>query len=179
MAKNPSPKVEITDVDQERREFIVNTTAAFGVVGAACAAVPFVRSMMPAENVKAQAKVEIDVSDIPVGSSKTVMWLGKPVFIVHRTEKEIAAATAANDSNTLLDPIADDARVQKPEWLVVMGVCTHLGCVPMRGGETGGWRCPCHGSQFDMSGRLTRGPAATNLEVPPYTFTTDTTIVIG
>lgn len=176
MNKKTSPTVVI---DEGKREFLVNTTAAVGVVGAACAVAPFVGSMMPAANVKAQSTVEIDLSEIPLGEFKTYMWRGKPVFIFHRNAQQIADARADDNSKELLDPAKDADRVQKPEWLVTMAVCTHLGCVPMKGGAFKGWRCPCHGSQFDGSGRLRRGPAATNLEIPPYAFLNDTTIKIG
>lgn len=176
-------KKDSKDVLQEdRRDFIVGATQAVGAVGAVCAAYPFVKSMSPAENVKALSTTEVDISEIEVGNSKTVMWRGRPVFIRHRTKEEIAKAEAddtAAGETALLDPATDTSRVQKKEWLVTMAVCTHLGCVPMEGGNFDGWLCPCHGSQFDASGRVRRGPAPTNLEVPPYTFVSDTLIKIG
>ncbi len=177
--KSIQKKSDAAHVDDGKREFLVNTTAAFGMVGAACAAYPFIQSMAPSESVKAQATLEVDLNEIPAGDTKTYMWQGKPVFIWHRNEAQLAEARARDNSPDLLDPAPDSTRVQKEEWLVVMGICTHLGCVPLRGGEAGGWRCPCHGSQFDNAGRLTRGPAATNLEIPPYEFLSDTKIKIG
>ena len=179
MAKQATPAPEASNIDDDKREFLIRTTTTVGVVGAACAAYPFVKSMAPAANVKAQASIEVNLGEIPEGESKTYLWRGKPVFIWHRNKEQIAEAQQRDGTNALLDPENDAERVQKPEWLIVMGVCTHLGCVPMRGGETGGWRCPCHGSQFDNSGRLTRGPAAENLHIPPYTFLNDTTVKIG
>jgi ubiquinol-cytochrome c reductase iron-sulfur subunit len=178
--KNPSKNTSTAHpVDDGKRDFLINTTTAFGVVGAACAAYPLIKSMTPSADVKAQASVDVDLSQIPEGEARTFMWRGKPVFIWHRNKKQIAQARAANTSPDLLDPMKDEDRVKRPEWLIVIGVCTHLGCVPIRGGETGGWRCPCHGSQFDNSGRLTRGPAPTNLEIPAYEFLDDNTVRIG
>lgn len=171
-------EVELGDVDAERRAMLVNATTAFGLAGAACVALPFIQSMNPNRAVKAMATIDVNLGEIPLGESKTFLWQGKPVFVWHRNETQIAAATAG-DTTATLDPAKDADRVQKAEWLVVMGVCTHLGCVPMRGGEYGGWRCPCHGSQFDDSGRVRHGPAGTNLEVPPYRFLDDNTIRIG
>lgn len=173
--KTPSAPLE----NEDRRDFLTATTCAVGAAGAACAAVPFISSMNPADNVKAQASIEVDLTEVPEGETRTVLWRGKPVFISHRTKDQIKAIRAEDDSAELLDPAKDAERVQKEKWLVAMAVCTHLGCVPMEGGEFGGWRCPCHGSQFDGSGRLRRGPAATNLEIPPYKFLDNNTIKIG
>ncbi len=166
------------DVDAERRALLVNATAAFGLAGAACVALPFVSSMNPSRSVKALATLDVNLNDIPLGEAKTFLWQGKPVFVWHRSEDQITEARKG-DTTATMDPANDADRVQKAEWLVVMGVCTHLGCVPMRGGEYGGWRCPCHGSQFDDSGRVRQGPAGTNLEIPPYRFLDDATIRIG
>jgi ubiquinol-cytochrome c reductase iron-sulfur subunit len=125
------------------------------------------------------SSTEVDLSQVAQGQSITVMWRGKPVFIRHRTPKEIEEA-ASVDVASLPDPQADADRVQKPEWLVMVGVCTHLGCVPLgQRGDFGGWLCPCHGSHYDTSGRIRKGPAPTNLPVPEYTFLNDTTIRIG
>ena len=165
-------------VDESKRDFLTQTTTAFGVVGAACAAYPFIKQMSPSDDVKAQATTEVDLTQIPLGEGKIVMWQGKPVFIKHRTPEEIAEAKAG-DATATIDPQKDEDRVQKPEWLVTMGVCTHLGCVPNTGGKHDGWLCPCHGSQFDSSGRVRVGPAPTNLEIPPYAFLDDNTIKIG
>ena len=164
--------------DPSRRSFLSTVTTTFGVVGAAAAAYPFVRSMTPAANVKALASTEVDISDISEGETKVIIWRGKPVFIKHRTAAEIAEVTK-DDKASLDDPQNDADRVQNPKWLVALAVCTHLGCVPNKGGEFGGWLCPCHGSQFDASGRVRRGPAPTNLEIPPYKFLDDNTIKIG
>jgi ubiquinol-cytochrome c reductase iron-sulfur subunit len=167
-----------------RRDFLTLTATATGVVGAAAAIWPFVDSMNPAKDTLALATTEVDLSPIQEGQSVTVTWRGKPVFIRHRTGEEIAAAKQV-DVNALPDPQADDIRVKKPEWLVVVGVCTHLGCIPL-GQKTGddrgpfnGWFCPCHGSAYDTSGRIRFGPAPQNLIVPDYAFTSDTTIRIG
>lgn len=160
-----------------RREFLGDVTTGFTVAGAACAAWPFLKSLAPSADVKAQATTEVDLSAVPEGQSKVVMWQGKPVFIKHRTPDEIAEVRANNDSPDLLDPEKDEDRVQNDKYLVAMAICTHLGCVP--GEQNGQWLCPCHGSIFDYSGRVVRGPANKNLEIPPYTFTDETTIVIG
>jgi len=167
-----------------RRDFInllVNTTAVFG---AAAVAWPMISSLNPSADVLALASTEVDISQIEVGQAITVKWRGKPVFIRHRTPEEIKAAEDV-DINTLRDPQPDDKRIQKPEWLIVVGVCTHLGCVPQGQkpseprGQYGGWFCPCHGSEYDTSGRIRRGPAPLNLPVPEYTFETDTLVKIG
>ncbi len=168
----------IGDVDAERRQMLVNATTAFGLAGAACVALPFIQSMNPNRAVKAMATIDVNLAEIALGDAKTFLWQGKPVFVWHRNEAQIEEARKG-DATATLDPAKDADRVQKAEWLVVMGVCTHLGCVPMRGGEHGGWRCPCHGSQFDDSGRVRQGPAGKNLEVPPYRFLDDNTIRIG
>jgi ubiquinol-cytochrome c reductase iron-sulfur subunit len=167
-----------------RRDFInllVNTTAVFG---AAAVAWPIISSLNPSQDVLALSSTEVDISQIEVGQAITVKWRGKPVFIRHRTPEEIKTAEDT-DINTLRDPQADDQRVEKPEWLIVVGVCTHLGCVPQGQkpseprGQYGGWFCPCHGSEYDTSGRIRRGPAPLNLEVPQYTFESDTLVKIG
>ena len=134
--------------------------------------------MSPAANVKAQATTTVDISDLEEGMSKTVVWRGKPVFIKYRTPAEITDMKAV-DVSELRDPQTDEERVKNEKYLVAVAVCTHLGCVPMDGGNYEGWLCPCHGSQFDASGRIRRGPAPTNLEVPPYEFLDDSTIKIG
>lgn len=167
-----------------RRDFInllVNTTAVFG---AAAVAWPLISSLNPSQDVLALASTEVDISQIEVGQAITVKWRGKPVFIRHRTPEEIKAAEDV-DINTLRDPQPDDKRIQKPEWLIVVGVCTHLGCVPQGQkpseprGQYGGWFCPCHGSEYDTSGRIRRGPAPLNLAVPEYVFESDTLVKIG
>jgi len=167
-----------------RRDFLHIAAAGVGAVGAAGAMWPFVDQMNPAADTLALASIEVDLSAIEVGQTMVVKWRGKPVFIRHRTPEEISESEAVVATD-MIDPEDDAARVVKPEWLVIIGVCTHLGCVPggsARGdvvGEYGGWFCPCHGSHYDTSGRIRKGPAPTNLEVPAYTFLTDTRIKVG
>ncbi len=169
---------------ETRRDFLFLTAAAFGAVGAGSVAWPFVNQMNPAADTVALSTTEVNLAPIEVGQAITVMWQGKPVFVRRRTPQEIKDAEDAKMSD-LKDPESDTARVQKPEWLVVVGICTHLGCVPQgqkptdARGEYGGWFCPCHGSQYDTSGRIRKGPAPKNLLVPKYTFVNDTTIRIG
>ncbi len=170
--------------DQTRRDFLLWTTAAVGAAGTAIAVWPFVDQMNPAADTLALASTEVDLSSIAVGQSITVVWRGKPVFIRHRTADEIKSA-AEVDLTKLPDPATDKDRVKKPEWLIMVGVCTHLGCIPLgqktgdTKGEFGGWFCPCHGSHYDTSGRIRKGPAPNNLPVPGYEFVTDTTVKIG
>ncbi len=176
----------ITDSVKEptRRDFLILTTTAVGGLGAMALAWPFISSMNPSADVLAQATIEIDLAPIEIGQAITAVWQGKPVFIRHRTPQEIKEAEDIS-LKSLPDPQADKERVKKPEWLVVVGICTHLGCIPLGQkpgepkGEYHGWFCPCHGSEYDTSGRVRRGPAPTNLVVPPYTFLTDTRIKIG
>jgi ubiquinol-cytochrome c reductase iron-sulfur subunit len=169
---------------QSRRDFLILATTAIGAVGVAAAAWPFIQSMNPAADTLALSSTEVDLAPVAVGQSITVKWRGKPVFIRHRTEKEIKEAEDVSLAD-LRDPQPDSARVKKPEWLIVVGVCTHLGCVPLGQkptdprGNYDGWFCPCHGSQYDSSGRIRQGPAPANLAVPPYAFTSDTSIKIG
>jgi ubiquinol-cytochrome c reductase iron-sulfur subunit len=162
-----------------RRDFLYVAAGAFTAVGAAAAIWPFIHQMNPSADVLALASTELDLSAIAEGQSVTVLWRGRPVFVRHRTAAEIEKARA-DDAANLPDPQADAARVKKPEWLVMIGVCTHLGCVPLgQKGEYGGWFCPCHGSHYDTSGRIRKGPAPRNLEIPPYAFLDDTRIRIG
>ena len=170
--------------EKTRRDFLYLVTGAFGAIGVGAAVWPFIASMAPSAEVLAMATTEVDLSPIEDGQSITVVWQGNPVFIRHRTAQEIEEAEAV-DVADLKDPESDAKRVEKPEWLVLVGVCTHLGCVPkgQRPGEPrgafGGWFCPCHGSHYDTSGRIRKGPAPTNLPVPPYVFLQDTLIKIG
>ena len=167
--------------DQSKRDFITSTAYCVAGVGAACALLPFIDSMNPSSDVAAMASVEIDISNIKIGEEKKVMWRGKPIFIKHRSTAEIKAAQDVQLSE-LRDPQEDSARVQigKEEWLVTIGICTHLGCIPIMGeGEYKGWFCPCHGSQYDTSARIRKGPAPKNLEIPPYTFLSEKIIKIG
>jgi ubiquinol-cytochrome c reductase iron-sulfur subunit len=186
MAKSDTNKNPAKEDVQEpgRRDFIVVATYAMAGLGAAAVAWPLIDQLNPAADTLALANIEVDISKIAVGQSITVKWRGKPVFIRHRTADEIVRANAT-DLDDLRDPQVDTARAEKPEYLVLVGVCTHLGCVPL-GQKTGevrgdyeGWFCPCHGSHYDTSGRIRKGPAPTNLEVPPYSFLSDTVVRIG
>lgn len=170
--------------DEGRRDFLMVAAGSFAAVGAGASLWPLVDQMNPDASAKALASIEIDLTPIKEGQAVTVMWRGKPVFIRKRTADEIKSAESA-DNAEMRDPETDETRVQKPEWLVLIGICTHLGCIP-RGqangdvhGDFGGWFCPCHGSHYDTSGRIRKGPAPKNLAVPPYTFVTDTKIKIG
>jgi len=141
--------------------------------------VKFVSSMSASADVLALASAEFDLGAIDVGNTITVKWRGKPVFIRHRTPEEIAGEAAVSMSH-LRDQEADEDRTHKSQWLIVLGICTHLGCVPISGaGDYNGWFCPCHGSHYDISGRIRKGPAPLNLEVPPYKFTDESNILIG
>ncbi|OTA04013.1 hypothetical protein A9Z42_0045670 [Trichoderma parareesei] len=135
--------------------------------------------MSASADVLAMAKVEVDLNTIPEGKNVIIKWRGKPVFIRHRTQDEIEQANKVNVAS-LRDPQTDEDRVKRPEWLVMLGVCTHLGCVPIgEAGDYGGWFCPCHGSHYDISGRIRKGPAPLNLEIPEYDFPEDGKLVIG
>jgi ubiquinol-cytochrome c reductase iron-sulfur subunit len=160
--------------DSDRRNFLIKVTSVVGGAGAAVACLPFVASMNPSSDVLAKATTEVDLSGIPEGGMHTIAWQGKPVFIFHRSQEEIKDMEA---TNSVIDPEKDQQRVKRPEWLIVVGICTHLGCVPNKEGP--GWTCHCHGSQYDDSGRVVRGPAPKNLEVPPYRFIAANTILIG
>ncbi len=177
-----------TKVNKEptRRDFLYVTTAAFGAVGVAGAAWPLIDQMNPDASVRALASIEVDVSPIEEGQSVTFKWRGQPIFIRHRTKEEIeeARSVALED---LIDPQTDEERVKagKEQWLVMIGICTHLGCVPLGQkesdpkGEYNGWFCPCHGSHYDSAGRIRKGPAPKNLVLPPYEFVSDTIVKIG
>lgn len=173
-----------TKCDCNRRDFLTTTTMGLGAAGLAAAAIPLVGSMTPAADTQAVGSVEVDLAQVAVGQSVTVTWRGRPVFIRHRTPEEIAQAIT-DDAVSLRDQQTDAVRVQRPDWLIVVGICTHLGCIPLGQkpgeprGEFGGWFCPCHGSQYDTSGRARKGPAPSNLVVPPYAFVTDTQVKIG
>jgi len=180
------------DHEGTRRDFLYYATGGAGVVAVGAAVWPLVNQMNPSADVQALSSVRVDVAGLEPGSQMTVKWLGKPVFIRRRTEEEIAAARAV-DVSDLPDPIArnnnlgevpatDENRAldESGEWLVQIGVCTHLGCVPLGdAGDFGGWFCPCHGSHYDTSGRIRRGPAPENLLVPTAEFADETTIVLG
>lgn len=165
--------------DPERRDFLMVGTGAFAVVGIGAAIWPAIDQMNPDASVLALSSTEVDLSAIEVGQSLTVVWRGKPVFIRRRTTEEIDEANNV-DVASLPDPQSDADRFARPEWLIVVGICTHLGCVPLgEAGDFDGWFCPCHGSHYDTSGRIRKGPAPLNLEVPQFEFLTDTTVRIG
>ena len=167
------------DKKTNRRDFIFSASYALGAVGVGAAVWPLIDQMNPDASVKALASTEVDVSGVEKGQSITVLWRGKPVFIRRRTEEEIAKAKDVK-LEELPHPETDEERAKNPEWLVMLGVCTHLGCVPLGDkGEYGGWFCPCHGSHYDTSGRIRKGPAPTNMEVPKYEFVNANTIKIG
>ncbi|WP_438748030.1 ubiquinol-cytochrome c reductase iron-sulfur subunit [Pararhizobium sp. O133] len=177
-----------------RRDFLYLTTGMAGVVGAAAVAWPFIDQMRPDASTLALASIEVDVSSLQPGMSLTVKWRGKPVFIRNRTDEEVKEADAVALSD-LKDPVARNANLPadaqatgldrsagkgKENWIVMIGSCTHLGCVPLgQSGEYNGWFCPCHGSAYDTAGRIRKGPAPENLPVPTFAFTTDTVIKIG
>ena len=171
---------------ETRRDFLYLTAAAFGAVGAGSFAWPLINQMNPAADTLALSTREVDLSPIEEGQAITVMWQGKPVFIRHRTAKEIEEAKAV-DIAELRDKEEDAQRVQEghEKWLVMVVICTHLGCVPAGQkntdvkGDYDGWFCPCHGSHYDNSGRIRKGPAPKNLQIPEYTFLSDTLIKIG
>jgi len=166
-------------VDPNRRDFLYLATGAVGAVGVGAVAWPLIDQMNPDASTVALAAIEVDISAIPEGQIVTVKWRGKPVFIRHRTPKEIEEAVDTPLSE-LRDPQTDAERVKKAPWLVVVGVCTHLGCVPLgHQGKYDGWFCPCHGSVYDTSGRIRQGPAPLNLEVPEYAFLSDVKVRIG
>ncbi len=184
--KKPDEKTMPTKLKtrKSRRDFLILTSAAMGAIGTVALMRPFIESMAPAKDVLALSTVEVDLAPIEVGQAITVKWRGKPLFVRHRTEQEISQARLT-PSKDLIDPETDEKRVQKPEWLIMVGVCTHLGCVPLgqrpgdNKGKYNGWFCPCHGSHYDTSGRVRIGPAPKNLFVPEYTFLNDTTIRVG
>ena len=162
-----------------RRDFLFTATYTVGAVGIGATIWPFIDQMNPDNSVKALATTEVDISQIQPGKSITVLWRGKPVFIKRRTETEISEAQSVN-LEELKHPEKDADRVKKAEWLVMMGICSHLGCVPLSDkGEYNGWFCPCHGSHYDTSGRIRKGPAPTNMEIPKYVFVDENTIKIG
>ena len=167
------------DTSVTRRNFLYITTGTFAAAGSAVLVWPFVDQMNPDASVKALASTEVDLTPILPGQSITVLWRGKPVFIRRRTSEEIADAKKVKIEE-LPDPQVDEDRVQNPEWLIMVGICTHLGCIPLgQKGEYNGWFCPCHGSHYDTSGRIRKGPAPKNLEIPKYVFLDENTVRIG
>ena len=169
---------------ETRRDFLLLATAAFGAVGVGFAAWPFIDSMNPSADVLALSTIEFDLAPIAKGQRITVKWRGAPVFVEHRSQAQIDAARKDDDAD-LIDPQLDKDRVKRPEWLIMVGICTHLGCIPLGQkagqpkGEWGGWFCPCHGSHYDTSGRIRKGPAPKNLPIPEYEFLSDTIVRIG
>ena len=184
MVKKNTLKKDSNEEQRGRRDFIVVASYAMAGIGAAAVAWPLIDQMNPAADTLALASIEVDISKIEVGQAITVKWRGKPVFIKHRTEDEINSAQSVELSQ-LKDPQSDVERVINPQFLVMVGVCTHLGCVPLGQktgeirGEYDGWFCPCHGSHYDSSGRIRKGPAPLNLEIPPYQFASNSLIKIG
>lgn len=184
-----------TDTSEpNRRDFLYVATAMAGAVGAGAVAWPFIDQMRPDASTLAASSIEVDVSSLTPGMSLTVKWRGKPVFIRNRTPEEIKKAQevpiaelkdpVARNANIAADAQANDidrtAGKDKENWLVMVGVCTHLGCVPLgQQGDFGGWFCPCHGSHYDTAGRIRKGPAPENLHIPTFQFISDTTIRIG
>src|SRR4051812_31244646 len=172
----------VSSADHTRRDFLYIATAAVGAVGAAAALVPLISQMNPdASTIAAGAPIEVDLAPITEGQIIKVFWRSKPIFISHRSKKEIEEAQKV-DVKTLPDPQPDAARIKQghEQWLVLIGICTHLGCIPLaHQGNYDGFFCPCHGSQYDTSGRIRQGPAPANLAVPPYEFVSDTKIRIG
>jgi ubiquinol-cytochrome c reductase iron-sulfur subunit len=170
--------------EPHRRDFLILATGAMGVVGAAALTWPFIDQMNPAADALSAATLEVDLSAMERGQRITVKWRGKPVFIDRRTDATIAAARA-DDTASLKDPEADADRVIDSEWLIVVGICTHLGCIPIGQadgsprGDWGGWFCPCHGSHYDQSGRIRKGPAPRNLDVPVYSFIGENQVRLG
>jgi ubiquinol-cytochrome c reductase iron-sulfur subunit len=174
--------VTATTAEPTRRDFLYIATGAVGAIGAAATLIPLISQMNPdASTIAAGAPVEVDLGPVAEGQIVKVFWRSKPIFIFHRTKKEIDEARNVNVAN-LPDPEPDSARVKpgKDEWLVVIGICTHLGCIPLsNAGEYRAWFCPCHGSVYDTAGRIRQGPAPLNLALPPYEFLSDTRIRIG
>eukprot|EP00243_Klebsormidium_subtile_P003428 TRINITY_DN16826_c0_g1_i1.p1 TRINITY_DN16826_c0_g1~~TRINITY_DN16826_c0_g1_i1.p1 ORF type:complete len:277 (-),score=66.14 TRINITY_DN16826_c0_g1_i1:294-1124(-) len=188
--KNPSPYITYDEHQHERLPpgdpskraftyFILSGGRFIYASALRLLVLKFILSMQASKDVLALASLEVDLSSIEPGSTVTVKWRGKPVFVRHRTEEDIAKANDVH-LNELRDPEEDSARAKNPEWLVVVGVCTHLGCVPLpNAGDYGGWFCPCHGSHYDISGRVRKGPAPYNLEVPEYSFIEESKLLIG
>ena len=171
--------LKMSEKKVKRRDFIFTATYAVGAVGVAATVWPLVDQMNPDASVKALASTEVDVSSVEPGKTITVLWRGKPVFIKRRTQNEIDEARSVRMED-LPDPERDEDRAKNPEWLVMLGVCTHLGCVPLNDkGDYNGWFCPCHGSHYDTSGRIRKGPAPTNMSIPNYEFLENNIIKIG
>jgi len=179
--RDPAKKTDPAERDA-RNSFTYVMTGALAVGGAYSGKVlvnDFVSSMAPAQDVLAMAQIEIKLADIPEGKNMVFKWRGKPLMVRHRTPEEIEIEQGV-DVSTLRDPQSDEERAKDPEWLVILGVCTHLGCVPIaNAGEFGGYYCPCHGSHYDACGRIRKGPAPLNLEVPIYDYPEEGLLVVG
>ncbi|KAN0060914.1 Cytochrome b-c1 complex subunit Rieske, mitochondrial [Thecaphora frezii] len=173
-------RAKSTDKNKTFSYFMVGSMGLITASGAKSLVSDFLSSMSASSDVLALAKVEVDMNSIPEGKNAIIKWRGKPVFVRHRTKEEIDEANAV-DISKLRDPQKDSDRAKRPEWLVMLGVCTHLGCVPIgEAGDFGGWYCPCHGSHYDISGRARKGPAPLNLEVPEYDFNdNENKLIIG
>lgn len=181
MQKSTKKSTDKKDKKSSRRDFFTISATAVACVGAAAAAVPILSTLKPDKGVLAAGSIEVGLKNIKEGETVTVVWRGKPVFITRRTKEDILAAQNVNLSE-LKDPESDSQRVKpgKEEWLVTIGICTHLGCVPISDkGDYDGWFCPCHGSHYDTSGRIRKGPAPKNLAIPSYTFLSEDKIRIG
>jgi len=176
---------ELGNPGVKRRDFLYVATGTIGVAAVAGSIWPLIDAMNPAADVRALAVVEVDLASIPLGGRITVQWAQKPIFIEYRTEEQIANAMVDNNNMDLIDPALDSERAQRAQWLIQIGICTHLGCIPKGQlpsdlkGEWGGWFCVCHGSVYDAAGRIRKGPAPRNLDLPPYDFITDTLLRIG
>lgn len=177
---DPAKSSRDSEVSSKMQTYLILGVGGVGATyGAKSLVTKFVMALGASADVLAMAKIEVKLDDIPEGKNATFKWRGKPLFVRHRTPDEIKREGAV-DPSSLRDPQHDNERAQNPEWLVVIGVCTHLGCVPIaNAGDFGGYYCPCHGSHYDASGRIRKGPAPANLEVPPYEFTTDSTLLVG
>ena len=182
------------DHEGTRRDFLYYATAGAGAVATGAAVWPLVNQMNPSADVSALSSIRVDIGDVAEGTQLTVKWLGKPVFIRRRTAEEIEAARSVNVEELEIDQLSQNANKpgsdasdenraldESGEWLVMMGVCTHLGCVPLGdgAGDFGGWFCPCHGSHYDTAGRIRKGPAPENLHIPMARFEDETTVLLG
>ena len=173
------------DHEASRRDFLYIPTAVAATTGGVLAVWPLIDNMNPSADVRSLSTTEVDLAPIELGQRVTVKWHGSPVFIVRRTAEQIARAKADDNNVNLIDPATDASRVKREEWLIVIGVCTHLGCIPLGQkdgdprGKWGGWFCPCHGSVYDIAGRVRRGPAPKNLYLPPYKFKKKGRVMIG
>jgi len=184
MQHRPTKKTEINEPVPERRDFLTLSAVTVGAAGAALSAWPFLDYMNPSADVLSLSTTDVDLAPIMPGQRITVIWQGKPVFIARRTQIEINRAKADDDAK-LKDPAADASRAGNPEWLIAIGICTHLGCIPLGQngsdprGQWSGWFCPCHGSHYDTAGRIRKGPAPRNLDLLPYRFFGEQMVRVG